>query len=68
MACPLSAIVFYAGHSANDEGLALIYTGLTRLKRSDAGSCITVVCAVEMLATYGRDWQEFEDMRPAPHP
>lgn len=57
------AIVFYAGHSGDSESLALIYTGLTRLKRSDAGSCMTVVCAVDKLATYGRSWLDYDDRR-----
>ena len=59
------AIVFYAGHSADDESLALVYTGLTRLLRSDRGSYMTVVCAVDKLASYGRGWPAFEHVRPA---
>ncbi len=57
------AIVLHLRHQADEEGLALAYTGLTRLKRSDHGSFMTVVCAMDALADYGKGWPEFEDSR-----
>ncbi|GHG74355.1 hypothetical protein GCM10010919_27760 [Alishewanella longhuensis] len=40
----------------NRKNLALIYAGLTRLKRSPLGSCMTVVCTIPELAEYGKGW------------
>lgn len=39
----------------------LLYTGLTRLKRSDEGSHLCVVSSVNELANYGRQWPEFQN-------
>lgn len=39
--------------------LALIYTGLTRLKRHAKGSWITVVCSAPNLAAFGKTWPEY---------
>lgn len=39
--------------------LALIYTGLTRLKRHPKGSWITVVCSAPNLAAFGEIWQDY---------
>jgi hypothetical protein len=33
---------------------ALIYTGLTRLKKHQTGSCLTVVCSEQKLAGFGK--------------
>lgn len=37
--------------------LALVYTGLTRLKKHADGSLLTVICAAPELAAYGRSWK-----------
>jgi hypothetical protein len=46
-------LVVYVGHAAGDESLASIYVALTRLKRSPAGSWLTVVCSAPQLQVYG---------------
>lgn len=40
---------------------ALIYSGLTRLKRHPAGSFLTVVCGSENLCEFGALWPDFSD-------
>jgi hypothetical protein len=57
------SIVFYTGQRDDAESLALVYTGITRLKKSDAGSFLTVVCAIDRLSSYGRGWPDYEDKR-----
>ena len=44
-----------------EPSLALIYAGLTRLKRSPIGSCLTVVSSIPELADFGRGWEFFEE-------
>ncbi len=53
-------LVIYIGKSVSKKDLALIYTGLTRLKRSIEGSCLTVVSSAPELEGYGKTWPEFE--------
>jgi superfamily I DNA/RNA helicase len=43
---------------------ALIYSGLTRLKRHPAGSFLTVVCCAETLCEFGALWPDFSDRSP----
>ena len=38
----------------------LLYTGLTRLKRSDEGSHLTVISSVAELIPHGRTWPEYK--------
>jgi hypothetical protein len=40
---------------------ALIYSGLTRLKRHPAGSFLTVVCCAGSLCEFGALWPDFSD-------
>jgi hypothetical protein len=40
-----------------------LYAGLTRLKRSDRGSYLTIVCADPSLVETGQEWPEFHDGR-----
>lgn len=54
-------LVVYITKAANAESLALVYAGLTRLKRSQLGSWLTVVCAAPELAHYGRSFPEHSD-------
>jgi hypothetical protein len=54
-------LVVYVGGQVNRKSLALIYAGLTRLKRSVNGSCLTVVSSIPELAAFGKGWQSFED-------
>lgn len=54
------ALVIYIGASIDSKTLALIYTGLTRLKRHEQGSCLTVVSSSQKLLEYGKGWPDFE--------
>lgn len=58
-------LVIYIEAGISEKSQALIYTGLTRLKRSPDGSCLTVVCASPQLAAYGASWPDFSDLRSA---
>ncbi len=56
------SLVIYIGESANAKDLALLYIGLTRLKRSIDGSFLTVVSSAEKLNSFGKTFPEFEDL------
>jgi len=53
-------LVIYIDQSVSEKDLALIYTGLTRIKRSEKGSCITVVSSSGYLAEYGKSWLDYQ--------
>lgn len=53
------AIVIFIGQSVENRALALIYTGLTRLKRHTEGSYLTIVSCVDELITYGKTWPKY---------
>jgi hypothetical protein len=55
-------LVIYVTNKTDLKTLALIYTGLTRLKRHEEGSCLTVVSCSEKLLEYGKTWPDFEDL------
>lgn len=59
------AIVVRMDHARDERDRALLYTALTRVRRHTAGSFLTVVCADETLAGYGRTWPEFVRARAA---
>lgn len=50
------ALVVLISSAESEEALSLVYAGLTRLKRSDRGSYLTVICSAGVLANYGRNW------------
>ena len=52
-------LVVYVTEAVYTESLALVYTGLTRLKRSTEGSWLTVVCSAPKLESYGRTFPDF---------
>ncbi len=54
------ALVLYVSHVTDGNSLALVYTGMTRLKRHVDGSYLTVVCSTPELEEYGRTWLDFE--------
>lgn len=58
-------IVIHVRRAVGAEGLAAIYAALTRLKRSEAGSHLTVVCSAPELLDYGRTWPEFVEDGPS---
>ena len=50
------AIVIFVAENVDDQTAALIYTGLTRLKRHEKGSFLTVVSCAPALDDYGKTW------------
>lgn len=54
-------LVIFIGDANSKQELALVYTGLTRLKRSMKGSALTVISTSELLREYGETWPEFVD-------
>ncbi len=56
------ALVLYVGNSLDQKTLALLYTGLTRLKRHPDGSCLTVVSRSKELLEFGKSWPSFEQI------
>jgi hypothetical protein len=55
-----SLVLFIENGEANHKTLALLYTGLTRLKRHPDGSSLTVVSQSSALCEYGKSWPSFE--------
>ncbi len=53
------AMVIFIGQSIDQKALALIYTGLTRLKRHPQGSYLTVVSCAPELIEYGKTWPTY---------
>lgn len=53
------AIVICIGQQVDKKSLALIYTGLTRLKRHTEGSYLTVVSCADELLSYGKTWPKY---------
>lgn len=56
------SLVIYIGQTATPQSLALLYTGLTRIKRHPDGSSLTVVSSSAELSEYGKTWPDFEKM------
>lgn len=59
------ALVVHVAHASRSISKALIYAALTRLKRHERGSLLTVVCSAEELREYGSAWPEFESLSAA---
>ncbi len=53
------AIVIFIGKSIDQKTLALIYTGLTRVKRHMDGSYLTIISCAEELIPYGKTWPKY---------
>lgn len=53
-------VIFVDNDNLTPKTLALIYTGLTRLKRHPDGSCLTIVSKSPELIEYGKTWPFFE--------
>ena len=51
------ALIIYTGKLTS---LALIYTGLTRIKRNTKGSFLTVISSSPQLKEYGETWPNFK--------
>jgi hypothetical protein len=54
-------LVVHITQAFSPDALALVYAGLTRLKRSVHGSRLTVVCSAPELAEFGRSWPDHTD-------
>lgn len=54
-------LVLYVKSVKLPEERALLYTALTRLRRHEQGSCLTVVSCCDELRAYGRAWPEYEE-------
>lgn len=55
-------LVLFVGSVERSEDRALIYTALTRLRRHEAGSALTVVSCCPELFAYGQSWPEFVEL------
>jgi len=55
-------LVVYVTEAAHAESLALVYAGLTRLKRSQKGSWLTVVCSAPQLQNYGETFPDHRSL------
>ena len=56
-------LVIYVDAATDPKALALVYAGLTRLKRHTEGSWLTVVCSARELDKFGQNWPSYA--RPA---
>jgi hypothetical protein len=54
------ALVIFIGAFCSQDKLALIYTGLTRIKRHAKGSYLTIVSCSQELHEYGKTWPEYQ--------
>lgn len=54
-------LVVYVGTVASREDRAVLYAALTRIKRREGGSALTVVCSTPDLASFGRRWPNYSD-------
>ena len=52
-------MVIHISRAATAGELAAVYVALSRLRRSESGSFLTVVCSAPELESYGRTWPEF---------
>ena len=60
-------LVVHITRAFSPDALALVYAGLTRLKRSVQGSRLTVICSASELAEFGGAWPDHTVHR-APSP
>jgi hypothetical protein len=54
------ALVVQIGRAQTAEELGAVYVALSRLRRSESGSFLTVVCSAPELESYGKTWPTFE--------
>lgn len=54
-----SALVVFISKAVTRDDLALVYAGITRLKRTDHGSQLTVVSCASQLESFGARWPNF---------
>lgn len=56
------AIVVCIGNNMDQKSLALLYTGITRVKRHLDGSRLTIVSSAKGLFDFGKTWPDFEEV------
>ncbi len=56
-------LVIYVDSAASPRDRAVFYAALTRLKRLEAGSALTVVSSARNLVEFGRQWPSFQKFR-----
>lgn len=57
-------LILYVESVQRPEDRASLYTALTRLRRHDHGSCLTVVSCCDELRAYGKSWPDYEEFDP----
>ncbi len=60
------ALVVHINKATTASDLAETYVALSRLRSSEKGSFLTVVCSAPELVDYGRTWPEFVMAEPSP--
>ena len=50
------ALVVQISKASDTTGLALAYAAITRLKKDDRGSFLTVICSAPQLREFGQTW------------
>lgn len=55
-------LIVYITQATDPKALALIYAGLTRLKRNVTGSWLTVISSAPELAAFGKTWPSYKDL------
>lgn len=55
-------LILYITEASHLESLALVYAGLTRIKRSPEGSSLTVICSAPQLETFGRKFPDYSNL------
>jgi hypothetical protein len=56
------AMVVHIGNAKGASALSTIYVALSRLRWSEDGSLLTVVCSAKELESYGQTWPSFENV------
>lgn len=54
-------LILFVSSVSRDADRALLYTALTRLRRHEQGSCLTVVSSCAELREFGRSWPDYEE-------
>lgn len=55
-------LILFVGRTITAQSLALLYTGLTRLKRHPEGSFLTVVSTAPEMRKFGESWPDYESI------
>ena len=54
-------LIVFVASVERAEDKALLYSALTRLRRHEQGSCLTVVSCCDQLRAYAKSWPEYEE-------